>query len=72
MSKQSIPNARRQPHAVDYAARVLLNEAAKGGDASAMPLLPGDAASIQRPTSSPVPTVSDYPTPPRDVISDDK
>jgi hypothetical protein len=37
-----------------------------------MPFLPGDAASLQVPTSSPVPTVSDYPDPPRDVIADDK
>src|SRR6266478_1514518 len=45
---------------VAYHERAQLSEAAKGGDAAAMPFLPGDAASIQRPTSSPVPTVSDY------------
>ena len=70
MSKQSIPNPRRQPFAVDYAARVLLNEAAKAGSASAMPVLPGDAASVQRPTDAPVPTVSNYQ--PKDVKADDK
>lgn len=55
---------------VAYNERAQLSEAAKGGDAAAMPFLPGDAASIQRPTSSPVPTVSDYQE--RDTKADDK
>jgi hypothetical protein len=58
MSKQSIPNPRRQPGAVDYAQRVLLNEAAKAGDSKAMPMPDANATSLQRPTDAPIPTVS--------------
>ena len=57
---------------VAYNQRAQLSEAAKYGDANAMPFLPGDAASIQRPTTAPVETVSNYPQPPRDVTADDK
>ena len=70
MSNQLIPNPRRQPHAVDYAARVLLNESGKAGNASAMPVLPGDISEGQQPLDVKVPTVSNYQ--PRDVKADDK